>query len=161
MEPRINKPAPVPATPLTVVWRRIDELKGDPKHSHSHTSDRIRKLAKSIAAFGLNVPILIGPEAQIVAGYRRLLAARELGWSEVPTILLDQLSPAQAHAFVTADDRLAETASWDDLLFAMRLQELAPTEVGFGEPRRRSPGPPLRNRRTSPRPKRSPAAVKT
>jgi ParB-like chromosome segregation protein Spo0J len=148
--------------PLAVVWRRIDELKGEP-HAQSHSRDRIRQLAKSIAAFGLNFPILIGPGAQIVAGYCRLLAARELGWSEVPTILLEQLSPAQAHVFITADDRLAETASWDDLLLAMRLKELSPTAPGFGDARRRYLRHLHRNRRTSlsPRPTRSSAATKT
>jgi ParB-like chromosome segregation protein Spo0J len=145
--------------PLAVVWRRIDELKSEPKHPRSQSRDRIRQLAKSIAAFGLNFPILIGPGSEILAGYGRLLAARELGWSEVPTILLDQLSPAQAHAFITADDRLAETASWDDLLLAMRLKELSSAEPGFGEPHRRPPGR-LRNRQTSPRPTRLSAVGK-
>jgi ParB-like chromosome segregation protein Spo0J len=160
MEPRTNKFAPAPEIPLAVVWRRIDELKSDSKPPQTHSRERIRQLAKSIGTFGLNVPILIGTGSQIIAGYSRLLAAQELGWSEVPTILLDQLSPAQAHAFVTADDHLAETASWGDLLLAMRLKELSPTELRIGDARRRAPGRLRRNRQTLPRPARSSAVGK-
>jgi len=123
--------------PLAVVWRPIDELKNDPKNSHSHSREQIRQLAKSIAAFGFNVPVLVGAGCRIIAGYGRLLAARQLGWSVVPTILQKQLSPAQARAFRLADARLAETASWDDLLLAMRLKELSPAEPEFGEQRHR------------------------
>src|SRR4029077_999808 len=38
-------------------------------------------------------------------GHGRLLACRELGWSEVPTLCLDHLTPAQARAFSAAARR--------------------------------------------------------
>ena len=132
-----DKSAATRGMPLAVVWRPIDELKSDPKNSHPLSREQIRQLAKSIAAFGFNVPILVGAGCRIIAGYGRLLAARQLGWSVVPTILQKQLSPAQARAFRLADARLAETASWDDLLLAMRLKELSPAEPEFGERRHR------------------------
>src|SRR5215472_13156625 len=132
-----DKSAATRGMPLAVVWRPIDELKSDPKNSHSHSREQIRQLARSIAAFGFNVPILVGAGCRIIAGYGRLLAARQLGWSVVPTILQKQLSPAQARAFRLADARLAETASWDDLLLAMRLKELSPRDSEFGGQRHR------------------------
>ena len=91
-----DKSAATRGMPLAVVWRPIDELKSDPKNSHPHSREQIRQLAKTIAAFGFNVPILVGAGCRIIAGYGRLLAARQLGWSVVPTILQKQLSPAQA-----------------------------------------------------------------
>jgi ParB-like chromosome segregation protein Spo0J len=57
---------------------------------------QICRLAKAIGGFGFNIPIVIDRELRVVAGRGRLLAAQELGWSEVPTIRLDDLSPAQA-----------------------------------------------------------------
>ena len=62
----------------------------------------------------------------------------------MPTILQKQLSPAQARAFRLADARLAETASWDDLLLAMRLKELSPAEPESGERRHRPSEDPYR-----------------
>ena len=50
-----------------------------------------------------------------------LLACRELGWTEVPTLCLDHLTAAQARAFMIADNRLTEIAAWDDRLSARIL----------------------------------------
>jgi len=49
----------------------------------------------------------------VIAGEARLLAARELGMTEVPTLCLDHLTPAQLRAFRIADNRLSEIATWD------------------------------------------------
>ena len=88
--------ATTPGMLPAVMWRRIDELQSELQDSRPYSPNQIRQLAKRIAAFGFNVPILIDPELRIVAGLGRLLAARELGWREVPTILLDHLSRAGA-----------------------------------------------------------------
>lgn len=144
--------------PPVVVWRRIEELHCEPQNSRSHSPEQIRQLAKRIAAFGFNVPILINPQLRIVAGHVRLLAALELGWRAVPTIMAGDLSPAQARAFMTADDRRAEAASWDDLLLAMQLKEVSPAAPDRSKPgcrpsaRRRMPGKtlPVSHRRGAP-----------
>jgi len=62
------------------------------------------------------VPILVDRDLKVIAGHGRLLACRDLGWTEVPTICLDHLSEAQARAFMIADNRLTEIATWDDQL---------------------------------------------
>jgi ParB-like chromosome segregation protein Spo0J len=48
--------------------------------------------AASIAEFGFNNPILVDTKAGIIAGHGRLLAARKLGLTEVPVIVLDHLT---------------------------------------------------------------------
>ena len=96
---------------LNIVYRRIDELKPDPANPRRHTKQQIRKIADSIRAFGFNVPVLIDRENNVVAGHGRLLACGELGWSEVPTLCLDHLTPAQARAFRIADNRLTEIST--------------------------------------------------
>jgi hypothetical protein len=50
---------------------------------------------------------------------------------EVPTIRLDHLSEAQRRAFMIADNRLTEIASWDDRLLAEQLKELASLDLDF------------------------------
>ena len=47
------------------------------------------------------------------AGHGRILAARQLGLAQVPTIRLEHLSQAQAKAFMIADNRLTENSVWD------------------------------------------------
>ena len=90
-----KKPAAASDPALTVVWRRVETLRPDPANPRFHSPNQIGQLARSIAAFGFNVPILVDRGLRIIAGHGRLLAAREPGLREVPTILLDHLNEAQ------------------------------------------------------------------
>jgi hypothetical protein len=114
-----------PSRKLAVIYRSIGELKPDPANPRRHSKKQIRKIARSIKALGFNVPILIDRDDNIIAGHGRLLAARELGWREVPTVCLDHLTRAQARAFMIADNRLTELATWDDRLLAQQLKDLS------------------------------------
>jgi hypothetical protein len=116
---------------LKIVYCRIDALKPDPANPRRHTKRQIRQIAQSIKAFGFNAPILIDRDGNIIAGHGRWLACRELGITEVPTLCLDHLTPAQARAFMIADYRLAEIAEWDDRLLAQQLKELSLVGLDF------------------------------
>ena len=117
--------------PLQVTYRRVEDLKPDAGNPRVHSPKQIRQIAASIAAFDFNVPILIDRDNNIIAGHGRWLASRELGWAEVPTLCLDHLSPAQARAFMIADNRLSEVAIWDDQLLAQQLKELSLLGLDF------------------------------
>jgi ParB-like chromosome segregation protein Spo0J len=106
-------------------------LKPDPKNARQHSAKQIRQIADSIEAFGFNVPILVDADLNVIAGHGRLLACKRLGWREVPTIRLEHLSETQRRAFMIADNRLTEIASWDDRLLAEQLQALSSVELDF------------------------------
>ena len=123
--------SPALATPLAVVRLPIDRVRPDPKNPRVHTPKQVQQIAASIQSFGFNVPILLDREDRVVAGHGRLAACRLLGWTEIPTIRLEHLSPAQARAFLLADNRLSELATWDDQLLAENLQALAALDLDF------------------------------
>jgi DNA modification methylase len=116
---------------LEIVYRPIDELKPDPANPRRHSAKQIAKLAKSIEAFGFNVPILVDAALDVTAGHARLAAGQTLGLTEVPTVCLDHLSPAQRRAFMIADNRLTELAEWDDGLLAQQLKDLSLLGLDF------------------------------
>ena len=116
---------------MSVAYRQIEELKPDPANPRRHSPKQIRQIASSIKAFGFNVPILIDPDGNVICGHCRLLAARELGMTEVPTACLDHLTPAQARAFMIADNRLTEISAWDDRLLAQQLKDLSLLGLDF------------------------------
>jgi ParB-like chromosome segregation protein Spo0J len=111
-------PSPCAGAALSIAYLSIDQLKPDPGNARQHSAKQVRRIAKSIEAFGFNVPLLIDAEGNMFAGHGRLLAAKRLGWDQVPTIRLDHLSESQRRAFMIADNRLAEIAVWDDRLLA-------------------------------------------
>src|SRR6516164_974685 len=125
MAHNIRKRAADCGPPLAVVWRRTEALRPDPTNPRSHSPKQIRQLARSIGAFGFNVPILVDRALRILAGHGRLLAAQDLGWREVPTIMLDHLSETEARGFMIADNRLAEGAAWNNTLLSEQLREIS------------------------------------
>lgn len=116
---------------LSVTYRPIEELKPDPANPRSHSKKQIRQIANSIREFGFNTPVLIDQNGTVICGHGRLLACRELRMTEVPTVCLDQLTPAQTRAFMIADNRLSEIATWDGRLLAEQLKELSLLELDF------------------------------
>jgi DNA modification methylase len=116
---------------MSVVYHRIEQLKPDPANPRHHSKKHIRQIADSIKTFGFNAPVLVDADLNLIVGHGRVLACRELGWAEVPTLCLDHLSPAQARAFMIADNRLAEVATWDDRLLAQQFKELSLLGLDF------------------------------
>ena len=116
---------------VAVVYRPIAELHLDPKNPRFHKPRQIRQIASSLKAFGFNVPVLVDTNLKLIAGHGRILACRQLGWTEVPTICLEHLSDAQAKAFMIADNRLSENSVWDAQLLAEQLKELSVLDLDF------------------------------
>ena len=121
-----------PKTPALVVHNRpVAELVVDQQNARLHPEKHVKQLARSIEAFGFNCPILVDRHGQIVAGHGRLLAAKRLGWTEVPVIRLEHLAPDQVRAFAIADNRLTDTSEWDPRLLAEQLKMLSEADLSF------------------------------
>jgi ParB-like chromosome segregation protein Spo0J len=116
---------------IVVLNRQISELRLNPQNPRIHSAKQIRQIARSIQIFGFNVPILIDAKGNVIAGHGRVMACQQLGLTEVPTIVLEHLSEAQARAFMIADNRLTEISVWDDRLLAAQLKELSAVELDF------------------------------
>jgi len=70
--------------------------------SEIHVKDRIRQsageiseLAESIKKYGLLQPILIDVNNNLIAGYRRLLAVKSLGWEYIEVKVIDVKNPKE------------------------------------------------------------------
>ena len=119
---------------VQVTERALDALIPYARNPRTHSPEQITKIAASIAEFGWTVPILVDGHNGVIAGHGRLLAARQLGLTQVPVIELAHLSPAQKRAYVLADNRLALDAGWDEHLLALELKDLAELEIDLALP---------------------------
>lgn len=106
-------------------------LRLDPQNPRLHSRKQVRQIANSIKSFGFGVPVLIDAEKSVVAGHGRVLAAKALGWTEVPVIAIEHLDAAQRRAFAIADNCLSENSTWDDRLLAEQLRELLILDLSF------------------------------
>src|SRR6266852_524824 len=110
----------------------LDKLIPFARNPRTHSDAQIAQIAASIAEFGFNNPILVDGKAGILAGHGRLLAARKLGLTEVPVIVLDHLSESQKRAYIIADNQLALNAGWDEELLAAELAALQDEDFNLG-----------------------------
>jgi DNA modification methylase len=99
------------------------------RNARIHSAEQVAQIAASIVEFGFTNPILAGSDGVIVAGHGRLAAAQKLGLESVPVVVLDHLTPTQRRALIIADNRIAESAGWDDAMLRIELQSLQ--EDGF------------------------------
>jgi hypothetical protein len=109
---------------LKITQKQVAELIPYVNNSRKHSDKQVAQIAASIKEFGWTNPILVDGDNGIIAGHGRLMAARKLGMTEVPTIELSDLSESQKKAYVIADNNLALNADWDEALLKIELENL-------------------------------------
>jgi DNA modification methylase len=124
--------------PDTVERWSLDRLISHARNARTHSEDQVAQIAGSIAEFGFVNPVLVGDDGVIVAGHGRVLAARKLGFAEVPVIVLAHLTSTQRRALMIADNRIAENAGWNEEMLGVELAALRDEDVdlallGFDE----------------------------
>ena len=98
-------------------------------NARKHSEEQIKQLQSSIREFGFLNPILIDGNHNIIAGHGRVEAARREGMTTIPCVFAEHLTDAQRKAYIIADNRLAEMASWD--MDVLKLELKALDELGF------------------------------
>ena len=94
------------------------------RNARTHSEAQVAQIAGSIAEFGFVNPVLVGADGVIVAGHGRVMAARKLGLTEAPGIVLAHLTPTQRRALMIADNQIASQAGWNDEMLAAELAAL-------------------------------------
>ncbi len=108
---------------------KVESLIPYARNSRTHSDAQVAQIAASIKEFGWTNPILVDGTNGIIAGHGRLLAARKLGYTEVPVIELENMTESQKRAYVIADNQLAMNAGWDTSMLTLELGDLK--EAGF------------------------------
>lgn len=109
---------------LEIKYKSIDDLLPYARNSRTHSDAQVSQIAASIREFGFTNPVLIDEHGSIIAGHGRVMAARKLKLTEVPTITLSHLSETQRRAYVIADNKLALNAGWDEELLRIEIEAL-------------------------------------
>ena len=107
----------------------VRKIKPYTRNAKKHTKEQIEDLKKSLTNFGWKQPLVVDTNCELVVGHARLQAAKELGYTEVPCVVADDLDEGKIRAYRLADNRLNES-DWEmDLV----LDELANLEGEFAD----------------------------
>jgi len=66
----------------------IARLQPYARNAKTHGADQVAKIAASMAEFGWTVPCLVAEDGELIAGHGRVLAATQLGLSELAAPVL-------------------------------------------------------------------------
>ena len=110
----------------------IDDLVPYANNAKIHDKKQIAQLRASLREFGFVTPVLIDFDNNIIAGHGRVEAARAEGMTEVPCVLVSNLTEAQRKAYILADNRLSETSTWDTEALKIELEGLEALQFDTG-----------------------------
>jgi DNA modification methylase len=107
-------------------------------NARTHTPEQVEQIARSIEAWGWKNAVLIDEAGGIIAGHGRVLAAKHLGYTDVPVVVATGWTEAEKRAYVIADNQLALAAGWDEDMLRAELGALAADGfaldlIGFGD----------------------------
>ena len=94
------------------------------RNSRTHSDQQVSQIAASIREFGFTSPVLVDDDNGIVAGHGRVMAAQQIGLTEVPTINVGWLTEAQRRAYVIADNQISLNAGWDMSILVREVEDL-------------------------------------
>jgi ParB-like nuclease domain len=104
--------------------RPLASLVPDARNARTHSEAQVAQIVDAMREWGWTNPVLIDETGVIIAGHGRVLAARQLGWAEVPVMVATGWSEAQKRAYALADNQLALNAEWDIGKVRSELQAL-------------------------------------
>ena len=103
---------------------------------HNPRKGDVEAIKKSYERFGQRKPIVADrATGEIIAGNHQFLAARELGWTEMAVVFVDD-DKETAIAYGVADNRIGQLGEWDVEELVLALEEIGLEEiesVGFAE----------------------------
>ena len=96
----------------------------DPNNARAHPAQNMDALKESLTRFGQRQVVVVQRDGnKVIAGNARVMAARELGWTHIAAVVVDDTDP-RAMAYALADNRTAELALWDLEQLCGQLQHL-------------------------------------
>lgn len=106
-------------------------------NAKEHPDWQVAQIAESIKQFGFNDPVGVwhdkGGAPVIVEGHGRVLAAKELGIEQVPTIPLDHLDDEGRRAYVLAHNQLTMNTGFNLNALSAELDALSNSGIEMGD----------------------------
>jgi len=116
----------------------IDELMTHPDNPLRGNVDAI---AESLRTHGQYRPIVADEAGVVLAGNHTLLAARQLGWTEIAAVFVD-VDEDTARRILLVDNRTADLGTYDDTRLVELLRSIATTDDALTGTGSSGPHPP-------------------
>jgi ParB-like chromosome segregation protein Spo0J len=109
---------------MNVEIRPLSSIIPYARNPRTNIDKAVTKVKASLKEFGWRQPIVVDRDMIIIVGHTRYAAAMELGWTEAPVHIAENLTPAQCKAYRIADNKTAQESEWDTELLALEMEDL-------------------------------------
>lgn len=119
---------------LKIEYVNKEELKPYANNAKLHPAEQVEQIKKSIEQFGMNDPIAVWHDNEVIEGHGRLLAVMEMeDVKKVPIIRLDDLTDEQRRAYGLIHNKLTMNSDFDEDLLDIELGEIVDIDMSdFG-----------------------------
>lgn len=115
---------------LQVEYMNIDAVLPYVGNAKEHPRFQIEQIKESIARFGMDDPIAIwGDKNVIVEGHGRLIACKELGYETVPVIRLNHLTDEERKAYTLVHNKLTLNSGFDLNMLADEIRTITDIDM--------------------------------
>ena len=115
---------------LKIEYVPIDSVEPYAKNAKLHPAEQIEQIKKSITDYGFRDPVGIW-KGEIVEGHGRVIAAKELGLTEVPVIRLDDMTDEQRREYALVHNQTTMNSGFDFAILDGELEGLPDFDVEF------------------------------
>lgn len=117
---------------LKIVYLPVTALTPYERNAKEHPPEQIEQIKKSIQDYGMDDPIGIwGENNVIVEGHGRLLACKALGFTEVPCIRLDHMTDEQRREYALVHNSTTMSSGFDPRILGLELGDLPDFDAEF------------------------------
>ena len=109
----------------------VSSLKPYENNAKIHTPEQVEQIVRSILEFGFNDPIAVDEHNMVIEGHGRLLAVKELGWTEVECIRLDGMTEDQKRAYIHIHNQLTMNTGFDMDVLEAELKSIEGIDMSF------------------------------
>ena len=102
---------------MDITNKKINDI----KPYKNNAKEQIEQIKQSIEKFGFNDPIAIDENNMVIEGHGRLMAAKELEMTELPCIILTNLTEQQKKAYILVHNKLNMDTGFDSKLLNEEL----------------------------------------
>lgn len=109
---------------LLIVLTPLKKIKIPKQSLKEHPASQVEQIAASIKRFGFNDPVAIDEGGDIIEGVGRVLAAKMLKMTEIPTIVLTNLNDGEKLAYRIAHNKTCLSTGFNLELLSESFESL-------------------------------------
>lgn len=102
----------------------IEKIRPNKDNAKLHPQWQVDQIKESIEEFGNNDPIAIDENNVIIEGHGRLLALKQLGYTDAQVIRLTHLTDEQKRAYILAHNKLTMNTDFDLTILEAELEKI-------------------------------------